>query len=107
MNFIKKYFEDRRENQARKRLARLRNRLVRDLCFLRRETNEGLLFRRVGNMPGVNHVDMQSGGLRPTYVDVRMNDGYTISVQGKWYRDALRNAGRGIAVRLKEVHIGD
>lgn len=92
------------ENRKKAKKQRLRDKLAKDLNFIRTHDNRGLLHRRLFNMPEVTSVHTQSGGLAGSWVDVTMNDGYTIVGHGTWETEALQDAVKDVVKRLKEKH---
>jgi hypothetical protein len=99
MNFIKRFFE----NRKAKKLADLRRQVARDLWFFHENDNRGLLFRKLAHMLGVSRATMDVGWT--CYVDVTMSDGYTIFASDIWASDALKKAAMRVVRRLQETRL--
>jgi hypothetical protein len=80
-----------------------RNKLADYLWQSRKLDNRGLLWQLLVSMPCVEHVTMESGGLRMGYVNITMSDGYEITVTGLFASDILQRGIVKVVDRLKEV----
>lgn len=84
---------------ARKRQA-LRDRLARDLWFVINEKNDGLRKSRLANMPGVDHIVVQTGLI--DFVTVVMDDGFEILSSGIFLDEPLKKAALMVVARHQE-----
>lgn len=95
-----KHFED----APLRRAKQIRARAARDMLYIYRERNAGLVKRRLFNMPEVNGGDVVSSWA--TSVRLYMDDGYEVFVfnDSVYQRLAFQEAARRVARRINQKY---
>ena len=94
-----KHFED----APLRRAKQIRARTARDMLYIHREENAGLIKARLFNMPEVNGGDITSSWA--TSIRLYMDDGYEVSVfSTDFRRAAFEEVAREVARRINKKY---
>jgi len=102
---LKKWKSWRAERKARRiaaKKAALRERLKVDYLYIREETNNGLRWRRLREMPEIGCMHMSEG--RMTFILITMNDGFEIAASDYFSGDAILGAAERVIDRIVEKY---
>lgn len=84
----------------KRRKQKMRDRIVEYLCEMRKIENQGLLLKQLIRIPEVRTYRLVTGMY--SYCDVTMDDGYTLTGNGTWDEEIIKDAMYKVVQRLKE-----